>query len=156
MIRMATDRVGDVRPGPSDGAAARTWHGRMALLCIGLLGAALLFGPGGPVASHHLPILGTCLVRALTHQPCPACGLTRSVALALRLDLPASAAMHPVGCWLALALVLGAGWFALTFLLGIRSAALWRVEVQLVKWVDHVLLATLLLVWVSRLALNAG
>jgi hypothetical protein len=141
---------------PPPDAAERAWRGRMALLCLGLLAAAMLFGDGGPVASHHLPVPRVCLMQALVHRPCPACGLTRSVAHALRFDLRASAAAHPAGPWLTLALGAGFIWFGVAALTGVRSAALWRAEVRFLTWTDYTLAVVLLAIWVHRLILNAG
>ena len=38
----------------------------------------------------------TCIIRSLLHIPCPACGMTRAIWCALRLDFSQAFAYHPL------------------------------------------------------------
>jgi Protein of unknown function (DUF2752) len=85
----------------------------------------------------------TCLLRLALHVPCPACGLTRAVLAAARLDLLGAERLHPLSLPLLAAF---AATVALAFLAG---DAAWKRAVPVVTGVAGV---ALLVVWVLRFA----
>ncbi len=58
-------------------------------------------GPGGRVrlAGRDLPTL--CPYRLLTSRPCPGCGLTRAMVLAVHGDMTQARRSHPAAPWVA-------------------------------------------------------
>lgn len=86
-------------------AAERRLHWMVLLLCLGMIGGAMLLDParqgGGGVTleGHRLPEV--CAFKRVTGLPCPGCGLTRSWVAAVHGDLAASLAFHKLG-WLVL------------------------------------------------------
>jgi len=146
-------------------AAERNLHLLVFVLCLGLIGAALVLDPADPaapsggvitLAGHRLPEV--CGFKRVTGLPCPGCGLTRSWVAAVHGDLAASFAFHRLG-WLVLlyvavqALRHGA-WLALAPL------ARWRETIERAgRWLDRSLIplgVLLLVAWVPTLVAALG
>ena len=86
--------------------------------------AAWLLKPGdGRVTLLGWSVPETCLWKSELGRPCPGCGLTRSVSLAVHGRWGDSQASHPSGIWLAGFLAAQAAWRAA--LLAIRPRG-WR------------------------------
>jgi len=66
---------------------------------------------------HRLP--PTCLYRAITGRPCPGCGTTRGIILALDGDWMAARTMHPSSLWVLAWLLVQ---LALRVVLALRSS----------------------------------
>jgi hypothetical protein len=99
---------------------------------------AILIGAGLALVPYP-----TCLLRLALGVPCPACGLTRAVLAAARLDLLAAERFHPL-CLPLLAA------FAVTVALAFFAGdAAWRRAVPLITGAAGV---ALILVWVLRFA----
>ena len=56
----------------------------------------LIFAVIAAVAAAYHFLLGGCPIRSLLGFPCPACGVSRSLAALLRLDFRASLRYHPL------------------------------------------------------------
>ncbi len=94
--------MGKWRP-PSGRVSAETAvHLVVMALCFAMIVTAIALEPqsgGLSLAGRSLPEL--CSFKRVTGIPCPGCGLSRSWVAALRGDLGASIAFHPLG-WLVL------------------------------------------------------
>ena len=66
--------------------------------------AAAADGPPG-LSLFGWRVPDACLTKALTGRPCPGCGMTRSIVLALQLRLARSIQTHPSGVFVAAWLV---------------------------------------------------
>jgi hypothetical protein len=96
------------RFGSRPGAAAVA----LAALILLQLAAARVFLSAGAdgVWFAGAPIGGACFLRQRAGVPCPTCGMTRSVVLALHGDLAPALEINPAGpVWLLAAFVLSAG-----------------------------------------------
>ena len=91
-----------------------------------LIAAWLLKEGDGRVTLLGWPVPETCLWKSELGRPCPGCGLTRSLALAVHGRWGDSLAAHPSGIWLAAFLVAQAGGRAALLALRPRGwARLW-------------------------------
>lgn len=54
--------------------------------------------------------LTVCLLKNATCVPCPSCGITRSLLLLISGDIPAAILLNPLGCIVALALLILPVW----------------------------------------------
>ena len=87
----------------------------IGLIALGILvGGRFLLSDPHSNAPIHLSLPGgneislfACPFRTLTGLPCPICGITRSVLLALRGDISASFRTHPLGLFVVLGAVFG-------------------------------------------------
>ena len=104
--------------------------------------------------THEQLGLQPCLPMELWHVPCPGCGVTTSVAMAVRGDLLGSLRNQPFGFLMALLFVALAVWAPLAHFLG---RDLWR-DVQAIRfglW-TKALVIFVALSWVYKLALVRG
>ena len=85
----------------------------------------------------------TCLVRLAVGIPCPACGLTRAVLAAARLDFAGALRFHPLSLAL-IVITVATAWFAF-----VASDAAWRRVVAVVTGGAGV---ALIVVWALRFA----
>lgn len=85
---------------PIDSLAARARpRDILGLVCGGMLLAAMALAPesdGRRVTLMGHPIPSTCVFRIVSGRPCPACGLTRGVALSVRGHVSRAVSMHPL------------------------------------------------------------
>jgi hypothetical protein len=79
-------------------------------VCAGIIGLAALLDPSPNGYGTHTSLgLPSCAFKIATGLPCPACGLTTSVALMARLDVAKAFMAHPFGVVVfALAIYCGA------------------------------------------------
>jgi hypothetical protein len=96
------------RFGSRPGAAAA---GLAALILLQLAAARVFLSADAAGASFAgTPIGGVCFLRQHTGVPCPTCGMTRSVVLALHGDLAPALEINPAGpAWVLAAFVVSAG-----------------------------------------------
>lgn len=92
-----------------------------------------------PFGGGDLP--DSCRLLAATGRPCPSCGATRAVILALRGDAAASLAYHPAGVPVAVMLLVQ---------VAMRAAFLWRRSVALDLVVSGAMLAAFAVLVNSR------
>lgn len=119
------------RLGSRPGAAA---FALAALILVQLAAArVLLSARADQVSFAGNPIGGVCFLRQYAGVPCPTCGMTRSVVLALDGDLATALKINPAGpVWLLAALVLSAGLLLVAWRPGetakrrVRSVALFQ------------------------------
>lgn len=105
-----------------------------ALILLQLAAArVLLSADADGVSFAGSPIGGVCFLRQHAGVPCPTCGMTRSVVLALHGDLASALAINPAGpVWLLAAFVLSAGLLLVAWRPGerakhrVRSVALFQ------------------------------
>ncbi len=129
--------------------------GVAAATLAGLLVLALAMRPDERGYGTHEQLgLRPCLPMEMWEVPCPGCGVTTSVAMAVRGDLLGSLLNQPFGFLMALVFVAIAVWAPLAHFLG---RDLWR-DVQSIRigtW-TKALVIFVALSWVYKLALVQG
>ena len=125
----------------------------LAPLGLAALGLVLHPDPRG-YGTHEQLGFGPCLPMRLWNIPCPGCGVTTAVTLALRGHVLASLRTQPFGLITILACLACAGWTLATHL---RRQDIWS-EFQRWNWrlVWKVILVPALLAWAYKLALVRG
>ncbi|WP_309714741.1 DUF2752 domain-containing protein [Armatimonas sp.] len=66
-------------------------------LPLGILAAAFLVPPPGPDNKSLLGLPDICPIHALTHIPCPGCGISRSLVCTAHGELTRAFVLHPLG-----------------------------------------------------------
>ena len=135
-----------------------TAHGGVAGFARGVLSLCLFIG--GTAVALYLLDLG-CVFRTVTGLSCPGCGMTRAWLAALRLDLSAALAYHPLFWAVPLAVALACAQGPCAELVRAaeagerdaspRTVALARALTRLATPVFVVLLGALVALWVVRL-----
>jgi hypothetical protein len=76
-------------------------HWIVLFFCAGILLSGLVLSPPSAGSPHmsigQIPIPDTCSFKNLTGLPCPGCGLTRSIVVAMHCDFGASLMYHRLG-----------------------------------------------------------
>ncbi len=119
------------------------WLGALALAAFGLV---LEPDPRGWGTHEQLGLL-PCLPMFLWNIPCPGCGVTTAVVLALHGDLVGSLGTQPFGFFLALALPSAAAYAAVAHF---RGRDLWQ-DVRRLRFSWAVVLSLALLAWLYKL-----
>jgi hypothetical protein len=112
----------------------------------GLLPAALFFVLSALIVAG-LP--WRCAFRQVTGLPCPTCGMTRAIRLALQGDFRAATQMHPL--WFVVVPACVA--LGIAEMAGYRRSGRWGtvIERRAVLWVVGAIALALVVVWIARL-----
>lgn len=80
---------------------SRLIHILILIICFGILAGAIILSPpesgSSLVRLGNIPLPSICTFRNITGQPCPGCGLVRSLVVAVHGDFRASLAHHRLG-----------------------------------------------------------
>ena len=107
-----------------------------------ILAAAFLVPPPGPDNKSLLGLPDLCPIKALTHIPCPGCGISRSLVCTAHGELSRAFVLHPLG---PVFFVILAGFVVLRFFPKLQPST---------KRINHwagVLVVLLLSLWIVRL-----
>ena len=99
--------------------------------------------PGAP--------LSKCIFRNLVGIDCPACGITRSVDATFHLRFHDAFGWHPTGPIVAFLVLLLAGYFLTTALVGSRIQIEWKKEVSVYSHIDCWLAILLVAGWIGKI-----
>jgi len=127
---------------------------QLYILLIGLSIAGYAWLGWNVVESSATPT--ACVFKAVTHLPCPSCGITRALTLLMSGDIRESLFINPFGALLALALVIIPLWIIADTLRGNDSFFRWYVSVERSvvkrKWISVPAIALVVLNWFWNIA----
>ena len=111
-------------------------------LPLGILAVAFLVPPPSPDNKSLLGLPDLCPIRALTHIPCPGCGISRSLVCTAHGELTRAFILHPLG---PVFFVILAGFVALRFFPKLQLST------KRINTGAGVLVVLLLSLWIIRL-----
>ena len=128
----------------------RTWKTKIFIICLTLILASIFLGNINKV-SNRLPFHSSCLFRTVTGIDCPACGVMRSIAAVMRLDLYRAWSYNPCGIAIFLIVIL----YVLYFIAGLcskqRLSLNWKTELRFTEFCDRFLMVSLIIIWIYKL-----
>ena len=130
------------------------WRLKMASLFGAFVAGPLWQSPFSSATDFHLPSF--CLFKAVTGFNCPACGITRAVALSYQFDFSSSLAMHPAGLLVALLVTSMFIYFFISATLSYRFPVSWDKEIKVMRWSSVVIVTVLLASWPMMISKSIG